>query len=361
MANSPLPVAVIGVGGFGRLTLQALMQSELVKVVGLADKDPSAASRAAQEAGVPAFTDNRSLLAEARPQAVFLAVPPMAAPDLVVACAERGIHLWKELPLARNLPEAVAMVRRMQQAGLKLAVGTQRRFALGYRRAYQVRQKLGEVFLGRGHYLFNWGAELKWRGDKASAGGGALLELGYHPIDLMVWLLGLPGDVYGRCSGEYRPKPAPGEKSRPIYDTDDTAAAILRYGGARMATVVTTRCSGPVSEELSLHGRRGSLVANAETCLLLDPDGAVLERTAEEPSPLGMFRRQVDAFVKAVLSEARHYECSGLENLLNLAVIDAIYLSNRTSQPENPSSLLGTHGLTVEDCLQFRPPETAGG
>jgi predicted dehydrogenase len=363
MPSESLPVAIIGVGGFGSFTLRALQRSPAIRLVGLADRSSAAAAEAGKGAGVPFYTDNRSLLAETRPRIVYLCVPPMGADDIVALCADRGIHVWKEMPLARNLDEGVAMVRRMEQARLKLAVGTQRRFETTYRRAWQLRGRLGQVFLGRAHYLFNWGPELGWRGDKASAGGGALLELGYHAVDLLVWMLGLPEEVYGSLTGGKKPAaaPGPGGKLLPPYDTDDTAAALLRYARPLVASVVTTRCSGPVSEELSLHGQAGSLTANSELCLLRDPDGNVLDRTVEESPPLEAFCRQADAFARAVRDDERTYECSGWENLLTLAAIEAIYLSDRTSQPEPPRRLLKTHGLTAEQCLICRPAEEVPG
>ena len=358
MSDEQIPVVMIGVGGFGRWTLQALRTSKAVHVVGIADRDPTVAEQTGQETGIPAYSDNRSLLVETKPAAAYLAVPPMAAPDVIAACAERGIHVWKELPLARNLAEGLAIVKLTDDAGLKLAVGTQRRFAVGYRRAWELRRQLGQVFLGRAHYLFNWGPNLAWRGDKASAGGGALLELGYHAIDLMVWMLGLPEDGFGTSAAGNRPDSlGPDGKRLPPYDTDDTAAAILRYADGAMATVVTTRSSGPVSEQLCLHGRAGSLTASSEMCVLRDPDGNLLDEAADNAPPVEIFRRQAEAFAKAVATGAKRYECSGLENLLNLAVIEALYLSGRTGQPERPAGLLANNALTVEDCLKLRPIE----
>jgi predicted dehydrogenase len=357
-----LPVAVVGAGGFGKWTLQALQRSPCVKVVGVCDRSPAVAEQAGRAAGVASYIDNRSLLAETRPKAVYLAVPPMAAPDLIDLCADRGVHVWKELPLARSLAEGVAVVRRMERVGLKLAVGTQRRFAAGYRRAWELRERLGRVFLGRAHYLFNWGPRLGWRGDRASSGGGALLELAYHPIDLLVWMLGLPEEVYGVSVGG-QPAESPQGDGEPeaIYDTDDTAAAILRYRGGCMASVVTTRRSGPVSEELSLHGRHGSLTANLESCLLRDPDGTALEQASEEGGPQEVFLRQAEAFARAVLDDVQACECSGRENLLTQAVIEAIYLSDRTCQPESPVRLLATHDLKPEECLPRRPEDDEAG
>jgi len=351
-ADGSLPVAVIGVGGFGRRTAQALQASRLVRLVGVSDRDAAVADQVGREIGAPSYSDNRRLLAETHPQAVYLAVPPPAAPDLIATCAERDIPVWKEMPLARDLAEGVAFVRRMEQAGVKFAVGTQRRFSPGYRRARELTERLGRVFLARAHYLFNWGPRLTWRADRASAGGGALLELGYHPIDLLVWMLGFPEEVYGSSVGSYRPVAAsPSDEPAPPHDTDDTAAAILRYADGRMATVVTTRRSGPVSEGLSLHGSGGSLTANGESCVLRDPDGRVLDREVEQAGPQTVFVRQVEAFAEAVRSDSPICDCSGRENLLTQAVVEAIYLSDQTCQPESPGRLLATHGLSPEKCL----------
>ena len=73
MTDQALPVAVIGVGGFGRYTLAALAGSDMVRVVGLADKNPEAAAEAGKEFQVPVYTDNRALLAQAKPAAVIIA------------------------------------------------------------------------------------------------------------------------------------------------------------------------------------------------------------------------------------------------------------------------------------------------
>ena len=126
-----------------------------------------------------------------------------------------------------------------------------------------------------------------------------------------------------------------------------------------MGFAVTSRRSGPVSEELVFHGSEGSLVANSETCILRDSDGNVLERHESDEPPLTVLRRQGEAFARAVATNAKHYCCSGLENLLTLSIIEAAYLSNRTGQPEGPMRLLHTRELTVEQCLSHRPVEPA--
>ena len=56
-----------------------------------------------------------------------------------------------------------------------------------------------------------------------------------------------------------------------------------------------------------------------------------------------------------MLTDAKTYECSGRENLLTLAVIDALYLSARTSQREDPRHILRPRRVTVDYCLRYRP------
>ena len=355
MAQEPLQIAVIGLGGFGRQALEAVARSESVRLVGVADRNQSAAEHAASPAGAAAYSDYRSCLAETRPAAVCLDVSPKAAAELIGACAQRGIHVWKSVPLARNLEEAVAMVRTMSEASLELTVGTRRRFDECYHRAWKMRKRIGEAFLARAHYLFNWGPDLGWRGDKESAGGGALLELGYHPVDLLIWMLSLPEEVYGLAAKVS--KTPDDEPPQAVYDTDDTAAAVLRFKNGCMASVITTRRSGPVSEALCLHGRGGSLEVSADSCLIRDPDGNVIDRTECSTPPPTAAIKQLEAFVQAVTGEARTYPCSGWENLLTMAVMEAIYLSDRTGQPESPIRLLQTHNLKLEDCMQCTPAD----
>lgn len=345
-----LSLAIIGAGSYAAGVAHAIKSLLEIEIVGVSDRNPAAAEQLARQLGVPAYNDNRSILAQGRPQAAYVAVPPTALAETIRACAERGIHVWQEAPLARTLNEAIALVDRMAVASLVHMVGTQRRLAASYRQAKLWLKRVGPAFLGRASYLFNWGGQLGWRGDRES-GGGALIEPGYHCLDLLIWTLGLPQDVFGACARGNRPAAVTADNPLPIYDTEDTVAAIFRYGKQCLATFTASRSTGPAREGLAIHGQLGSLTADAEHCTLRDADGNVLEQISDEPSPQAVHRRQAQAFAKAVLAKAKSYECCARANLLTLAVIDALYLSDRTGQPESPSRLLKTHNLDVNELL----------
>ncbi len=347
MPQETLPAALIGAGGFGIHALQALRRSGKVRLTGISDRDRSAAEAGAAEALCPAYSDHRRLLVETRPEAAFLAVPPAPAAELVRLAAERRLHVWKQAPLARSLPEAVELCRRMDRARRRFAVGTQRRFMSSYRRAKSLLGGLGQVYLLQGHYLCNWGADSGWRGDRA-AGGGALMELGYPLFDLVIWLLGVPETVYsvvGAVPADRRPK------DQPVYDTDDTFTVVCRYHENVAATVTASRCFSPVSEGLTAYCEGGSLTADPARCVVRDRDGKVLAGFQGAEPPAAVFTRMIDDFVDAAAGEeSAGYEASAWENLLTMAAVDAAYLSDRTNQPEPPARLLRNYDVTLADC-----------
>ena len=363
MLAEPFRAALVGTGGFGANTLRALRDCPRVELAGVADVNATSASQAAAEAGCPAYTDNRRLLAETRPQGVFLAVPPVPAGELVRLAAQRRVHVWRETPVAPNLPEAVGLCRAAEAAALKFAVGTQRRFMESYRRAKDLLGDLGQVYFVEAHYRFNWGPILGWPGDKA-AGGGVLLSLGYPMFDLVLWLLGLPETVYcTAATGHLRPgrgtakAAASPPREQPVYETEDTAVTVFRYPDKATATLTVSRCFNPVSEGLAVYAEAGSLVAGPNRCVIRDRDGAVTDNFQQDEPPAAVFLRQVSAFVRAAGENAPRYECSGRENLLTMAAIDAARLSDQTHQPESPQGLLAGHDLTPADCLEFAPAD----
>ena len=345
-------IAIIGLGSAGRRAVDALKQSESVRLIAAADRDPDAIDDAITF-DIPTFTDHRQLLMQTRPDIVYIALPPGPSAELIETCAQLGIHIIKDPPLARSLGEAAALLRTTEQAGVNFAIAAPRRFMQSYRRAFDARESLGALLLVRAHYLFNWGPLTGWRADWVSAGGGALLELGYPLIDLLTWMVGLPEDVFGSSAVNSQPD---------LYDldappshpstTDDTAAAVMRSAGGAMASLVVSRVSGPLSEEVAIHGRNGTLTISPQQFLLRDPDGRVLDQSDCLDDSAESIRQFVDAFVAGLAGKTNTYPCSARENLLTMAVLEALYLSDKTASAENPRSLLQAAGFAPEDCFK---------
>ena len=369
MAHAPLRLALIGAGDLGEKCAEALgaaTVAESWRLIAVADRDGAAAGRIAPP-DTPTFTDTRRLVNELKPDAVLLATPPAAAAETVRLAAACGAHVIKAAPLARTLEEAVEMVRAMSAAQRVFAILSPRRFSASYRALIDRRDELGRLFLGRAEQVLNWQTGFGWRGDRQSAGGGALLEAGYDMLDLLVAAMGPPEDIFCVTGRQGRPHmiESDGEvKPLGVYDTDDTAVVVGRGADGAAATAVTSWVTSPTAESLSLHGQSGSAVATPTGCVFRDADGQLVNRVKGDDRPVPAIARQLTALAAALAAagdapakyEYKYkYESSAREHLLTMAVVEAAYLSDRTGHSENALHLLGTHDLTVEDCLADRP------
>ena len=288
MSSSAMPIAVIGVGEFGQKCLEALDGLDGYRLVAIGDRNATLAEQTARRLGVPSFVDHRRLVSQAKPQVLLVATPPPAAADIVRLAAKSGLHVIKPAPLARTLEEGVSLVLAMEQAQCALAILSPRRFNPSYRHLILQRESLGPVFLGRAQYVLNWHRQFGWRGDQATAGGGVLLEAGYEMLDLLIWAMGLPEDVYAVTGRQGRPHmdlDGPEAQSLGIYDTDDTAVVALRCTNGSAGSVVTSWVATPTEERLSLHGQRGALLANPTECTRLDADGQLVARFDGQDRP----------------------------------------------------------------------------
>lgn len=362
MIGNAIPVAVAGVGSFGTRCLEALRSVPALRLVAVADRRGDLAEQAGRAHDVPFFLDERQFLSQSRPSVLIVATPPAPAADLIRLAARNGVHVLRPSPLARTLDEAVQLVRAMESAGRLFAVLSAPRFVASFRNPILARERLGKVFLGRAQHLLNWGPQFEWRGDQATAGGGVLLEAGYDMMDLLVWAMGLPEEVFAITGRKGRPFQRPGaEPSEPpsLYDTDDTAVVTLRCAGGAAGSIITSWVTSPPAQKLFLHGQLGTAEADTERCVHYDTDGTVLDRVAADSRPLGPLVRQLTALAAALgdagPTGAPPCESAAREHLLTIAAVEAAYLSDRTGQGENPHRLLQARDLRPEDCYACRP------
>ncbi len=365
MGKATLRVALAGAGDLGSKCLDCLPAAGPWELVGLTDQNARMGEKAAAAANVPFYRDHRLLLTKVRPDVFIVATPAGPALELVRLALQMKVHVIKAAPLARTLEEAAGLVKAADAAGKQLAVLAPRRFNLSYSGLQQGLSMLGKVFLARAVQAFNWGKPFGWRGDQASAGGGVLLEAGYEMIDLLVWALGLPEEVYAVTGRQGRPHMVQsGGDVEPlgIYDTDDTAVATLRYGGGAAATLVASWAAAPATEYLWLHGQSGSAEGKPTECIFRDGDGRVLQKIAADDRPVTALAEQLRQVAQLLLADQTEAPAAstlaprgGLslarEHLLTMAVVEAAYLSDRTGQAEHPRRLLQTYGLTAAACL----------
>ncbi len=178
--------ALLGLAGF---QLSALCDVDLGQVADLRRRF------AIDSEHVREFSEYREMFAARCIDAAIIALPHDLHADAVKAAAAHGIHVLKEKPLGRNLQEAHELAEAMRSAGVVLYTGVQRRRHPTYKRLAEVLHestRSSHVISAaiKISVVGKAGARHDWRRDIGRAGGGVLIDLGYHGVDLAQMLLG---------------------------------------------------------------------------------------------------------------------------------------------------------------------------
>ncbi|MEI7929257.1 MAG: GNAT family N-acetyltransferase [Verrucomicrobiales bacterium] len=203
LTDKPLGIAVIGANPAGRggeWAKRILELPRLWELRGVVDPNDRVRQTWSQQ-GVRAFADVRTMVLETRPRAILVAVPPMQATAVQAECISLGLPMLVEKPFAGSLAELAGLQRMLTANPVPFVLAVQRRSHPSYValrcaiRKQRVRDLSIRLLLGRpaddrpaGH-----------RGDRSLCRGGALLDLGYHALDLVHFLLDSPLEMVS-CS-----------------------------------------------------------------------------------------------------------------------------------------------------------------
>lgn len=187
--------AIVGCGWVARdYVAPAVLQAGNARLVALCDLDAEALARMPGDE-VLRHTELRQVLQDPDVQAVYIATPNHAHAALTEACAAAGKHVFCEKPMATRLEDGVRMVEACKRAGVMYATAFDQRHHAAHRKLRTLIHEgaLGTVTQARIHYACwtprDWTAN-NWRIDPRQAGGGAMIDLAPHGIDLLEVLLG---------------------------------------------------------------------------------------------------------------------------------------------------------------------------
>lgn len=194
-------IALIGCGGMGTGHLRSYQNIPEVKIVAICDIYPGRAEdRVARYApDAKAYTDYHEVLELPDLDAVDICTPNYLHSIIAVDALNRGLHVFCEKPDAVNVEEALKMKAAAEKNDRVLMVMRNNRYAPDSQclKKYIEDGKLGEIYAGRCGWQRRRGIPGKggWFTTKAQSGGGPLIDLGVHMIDLAMWLMGNPTPV----------------------------------------------------------------------------------------------------------------------------------------------------------------------
>ena len=287
---------MVGLGRWGKSLMAAAAKSERIRFADAVDD-------------APGFT---RVLHNAAIQAVLLATPHSLHREQTLAAAQAGKHVFCEKPLALTLADARAMIDACRQAGVKLAVGHNRRFWPAMQALRQIVQdgRLGRVLHIEGHNSNENSNRVTggWRMLERESPGGGFTGAGLHALDAMVSVCGPVRRVRAqlvRMRGEIPPLDA----MSALYEFENGASGLL-------ATVRAT----PFYWRVHAFGTEGSAEVLGETELVLRRSGAAAENIVLEPAD--SLRAELEAFADAIEGRAP-YPISEAQMLATMAAFEA--------------------------------------
>jgi predicted dehydrogenase len=222
-----------------------LRKQDRIEVVGIADLDKERMQRAVQlctEAGAPAprcVTDYRKLLEIDEIEIVVVATPNSLHAPMAVDCLRAGKHALVEKPPSNTVEGARKILAAVRKTRRRCMIGVTNRFRteIGRLKAIVERGDFGDIYFAKTGWIrrrgIPAGSGANWFVDKERAGGGPLIDLGVHVLDLTWWLMGCPkpvsvtGATYDPFIRELKDTKA---------DVEDMAAAFIRFeDGASLA------------------------------------------------------------------------------------------------------------------------------
>jgi myo-inositol 2-dehydrogenase / D-chiro-inositol 1-dehydrogenase len=253
-------IGLIGCGWIAETHLETL-RALGEEVACVCDPDAQRLAWATGATGAEGFADWESLLERGTPDAVLVLTPPRLHRDVTVAALERGLPVYLEKPVARDLDNARVIVEAVERTGVVCAIGYQWR-AIDW--VPDVRDLFADRTLGLlAVRMFGGTAGRTWFTDQA-AGGGQVLERASHGIDLVQAIAG----PAVRVSATGANVPLAGDDRPAGSEIDDVLALTLELGRGAVATVqvVWQRAGLPRTYELEVIGD------GARVDCVLDPD-----------------------------------------------------------------------------------------
>lgn len=279
------------------------------------------------------YTDYRELLSREPLDCISVCTPNYLHAELTLAAAKRGIHVLCEKPMALTLPDARRMIEACRKNQVLLMVNLTHRFFLGTRKVKALldQGKIGTPHSMRIRYVHNgpyagW-AKSDWFYKTNQAGGGALMDMGIHAVDICHYLFGPTLTVSASLANLTKQIPV-----------EDSAMVLAEFAGGRRAFIEAGWTGGSGFSGIEVCGSKGSITMDFRKGLFLStgqsrPDGSMAFKEKQFDCDLmgGGWEAGIQTFLKHVQAGTAP-DCDGETGLAAIQVILAAYQSAKSGR-----------------------------
>jgi predicted dehydrogenase len=187
-------IGFLGVGWIGRNRMEAMIATDAVEVVAVSDPSEEMVQEAQKLAPQAQIVPTLEAMLTLRPDGVVVATPSALHADQSIQALNAGAAVFCQKPLGRNAGEVQAVVDAARHADRLLAVDLSYRFTAGMQRIVELIRSgdLGQVFAIDLTFHNAYGPGKPWFFDRKLSGGGCVIDLGVHMIDLALWAMDFP-------------------------------------------------------------------------------------------------------------------------------------------------------------------------
>ncbi len=333
---------VIGCGGIAsrRTIPEGLTKAKNARLISVMDIDKDKAKEVGERFGLEYSTDIEDILNDSRIQAVYIATPVYLHKEQVIKSAISGKHILCEKPLALNSKDAEIAIDICKKNNVKLGVGYMMRFHSLHKKAREMIKngELGEIVFARAQ-LSCWYPPIQgaWRQDPTLGGGGSLIDMGSHCLDLLEYILDTEIETVSCFADNVIHN----------YKSEDSSVVMVRFKN-KAHGVIDSYFNIPDNSSknrLEIYGTKGSLLAEGtigqssygEMVAFLEKDSKGYDASQIREMEVGMkieapfvniYQAEIEAFSSAI-EEDKDPPVSGEIGLWSLRVIEACYESSK--------------------------------
>ena len=344
----PLTVGLVGAGSISRAHMRGYVENPHVTDVHVADPNREAREKLAAEYGLitQAEADHAKLLADQAIDVIDICAPHHLHHPIALAAFKAGKHVITEKPIALSLKQADEMIAAAKRAKKRLFVALSQRMFPAHLKAKQIidGEEIGKPFLGIVNVIGNEFERMNdpnsWKGDLRQAGGGALIDTGYHAVYMLQHFLG-PARAVTAMTKRLRVEP----KNK----GDDTSVVALELPDGAVGSLVVTYCAtgDAWTETRQIIGPQGSLFITDnpedEIPLIGCLEGETMPVKVHNPPNVHTYgvRRVLDHFIDCIV-EDRRPQVTAEEARAALATVLAAYRSEKEGRRVEVSEINGS-------------------
>jgi predicted dehydrogenase len=341
----PIRTAVIGTGSISDFHLKSYARHPDAELVAVCDLNAERARQKADQFGAAkSYSDYKELLADPDIDAVSVCTWNNTHAEISIAALRAGKHVLVEKPLCTTVEEALRIQEAVKETGKQLMIGYVRRYDPNARllKEFVDKGEFGDLYYAKASSIRRHGNPGGWFADRSRSGGGPLIDIGVHMIDLCWYMMGRPkavtvsGNTYRKLGNRANIRNLSHYKAADwdpkVNTVEDLASAMIRFeNGASLQVDVSFALHAQKDEaSIKLYGDKGGFEIDPEIVIVTEKHDTILNVTPQTDHRgfhfEAAFQSEIDHFIECV-REGRKPISPVEDGVEMMKILNAVYES----------------------------------